>query len=1138
MQCPECQSENREGAKFCSECGYKFEISCPKCGNLIKAKSKFCDECGCKLGYPSVATDKTADFESPPSQPTDKIKFEGAAPIGGERKHVTVLFSDLTGYTTISEKLDPEEVKEITSRIFGKISNVVAKYDGFIEKYAGDAVMAIFGVPQAHEDDPVRAIKAAREIHQVVDAISPDVENKIGEPISMHTGINTGLVVTGEVNMERGTHGVAGDTINLAARLSNLAKPGEILVNVDTCRRIEGHFICEYVETTTVKGKADLVQVHKVLSERDEPITIRRLSGLRSDLVGRTGEMAELTEAVESLEKGKGRIFSICGAAGTGKSRLIEEFKTGLDLAQIQWIEGHAYAYSQGIPYFPLVDLLNRLLQINGKEPLRKVRKKVEIGIASLVGNQEDIIPYVGGLYSLSYPETEDVSPEFWRSHLQTAILRILASLAEKAPTVFFLEDLHWADSSFVELLRKACLEIRQPAIVLCAYRPTFSLFSAHQLSDIGKYYHEIKLQNLSLSVAQNMLESLLKTDKIPPDLKRWVNSKAEGNPFYLEELINSLIESGTLISDNGSWKLVRSLSESDIPSSLHGLISGRLDRLEKRTKRILQEASVIGRDFLYEILKRITKLEERIDGELIHLERLDLIRTRSLQPELEYMFKHALTQEVAYNSLLKKVRKEIHERVGQVMEQIFSDRLTDSCEELAFHYRRGTSVFKAVEFLILSGEKSYARYALVEANEYYNQAYKLLSKKENRDRGENKLLLDLILAWGYIHNCMSDFKNLEQILLDNSGLSESLGDGERLSMFYAWLGHAYRLRQKLQGSYEYLHKALQLAEKIKCRVSMGYANAWLCWTCAELGLLDEAVKCGQRAKELVESHVPDPELIRFTLAGLGSAYFFRGDCKETHEIGQLLLDYGRKKSDLRCISVGHFNAGQSHYVSGDFDLAIQSYQKSIQAFADSVFSQFAKLCLGMAYVANGQIDKVEDTFETIIQFADKYGTDALGDAAQFFQGIVMISKGSLEKGFKLLEDTAKTYLDNGSKYRYAYANYTIGKMYMTIAYEEKKISFSVMAKNITFLAKNLFHAKRKAKFHFEKALEVAQEIGAKGILGMAYMDLARIHKISKKNIPAENCIDKAIKSFERCNAIAYLNQAIELKERISDTNS
>jgi class 3 adenylate cyclase len=498
MRCPKCQFENRVGVKFCEECGAKFEIECPACKAAIPLGRKFCGECGYALNKSTETTVFNKD-EPYPQISESSLEDISPAPISaeGERKHVTVLFSDLTGYTAMSEKLDPEEVKEITSRIFSEISKIVASYDGFIEKYAGDAVMAIFGVPQAHEDDPIRAIKAAREIHELVDAISPEVEKKLGQPVSMHTGINTGLVVTGEVDMERGTHGIAGDTINLASRLSTLAKPGEILADADTCRQVEGHFTCEYRETTSVKGKADPVDVHQVLSQRDKPLTIRRLSGLRADMVGRDVEMAELSEAVENLQQGKGRIFSICGAAGTGKSRLVEEFKAQLDLERVQWIEGHAYAYSQNIPYFPLVDLLNRLLHIQEKDPPEKVRDKIESGLGSLIANQQDVIPYVGHLYSLNYPEANDISPEHWKSRLHSAVLTLLSTLADKAPTVFFLEDLHWADPSFAELLRRACLEIRKPAIVLCAYRPTFSLFTGHQISNIGKNYHDIQLENL-----------------------------------------------------------------------------------------------------------------------------------------------------------------------------------------------------------------------------------------------------------------------------------------------------------------------------------------------------------------------------------------------------------------------------------------------------------------------------------------------------------------------------------------------------------------------------------------------------------------------------------------------------------------
>ena len=256
MQCPKCQFENPTGINFCGECGAKLERLCPGCNSPNPKNFKFCGECGHNLIPAKEISEQKSAAENLNPRPSTKKSSSDVAPLEGERKHVTALFSDLTGYTAMSEKLDPEEVKDITSQIFSEISKIVANYDGFIEKYAGDAVMAIFGVPQAHEDDPIRAIKAAREIHQLVDAISPAVEKKIGQSISMHTGINTGLVVTGEVDMQRGTHGIAGDTINLASRLSNLAKPGEILISPQTHEMITSFFETKPLEVVTIKGKS------------------------------------------------------------------------------------------------------------------------------------------------------------------------------------------------------------------------------------------------------------------------------------------------------------------------------------------------------------------------------------------------------------------------------------------------------------------------------------------------------------------------------------------------------------------------------------------------------------------------------------------------------------------------------------------------------------------------------------------------------------------------------------------------------------------------------------------------------------------------------------------------------------------
>jgi class 3 adenylate cyclase/tetratricopeptide (TPR) repeat protein len=1128
MQCPQCQFENREEAQFCSECGHKFELFCPECGNTIRTSSKFCDGCGCKLEAPLETFENVSETESPPPQPAVDIKPNDVAPIDGERKHVTVLFSDLTGYTAMSEKLDPEEVKEITSRIFGEISKIIANYDGFIEKYAGDAVMAIFGVPKAHEDDPIRAIKAAREIHQRVDAISPDVEKKIGQSISMHTGINTGLVVTGEVNMERGTHGIAGDTINLASRLSGLAKPGEILVNVDTCHQIEGHFACEYIETTTVKGKTDPVQVHKVLYQRDKPVTIHRLSGMRSDLVGRNVELAELSEAVDNLRQGKGRTISICGAAGTGKSRLVEEFKAGLDLGQIQWIEGHAYAYSQDIPYFPLVDLLNRLLDIKENDLSEKVREKVESGLQSLVGNQEDIIPYVGGLYSLSYPETNDVSPEFWKSRLQAATLAILEAMAKRAPTVFFLEDLHWADPSFVEFLQRACLEIRQPAIVLCAYRPTFSLFTGHQVSNIGKNYHDIQLENLSLSVAQNMLASLLKTETIPPDLKRWVQSKAEGNPFYLEELVNSLIESDTLTRDNGSWKLTRSIAGSDIPSSLHGLITGRLDRLDKQTKRILQKASVIGRDFLYEILKRISELKERIDGELSNLERLDLIRARSLQPDLEYMFKHALTHEIVYNGVLKKQRREIHEQIARVIESVFKDRLAEFNETLAYHFTRGQSAAKAVDYLVKSGEKSLRRYALEESHQYYQEAFKLLADQPDPSEADKELLIDILIKWAYVYYYRGDFKSLVELFRQNELIAKSLSDKIKRGFFHAWLGMALWMRENLKESENYLREALELGHASEDQKLIGYACCWLSMTCSDLGLLDEALELAERGHEVARQLGSDHYLYFKSLHAKGFAYYYMGYCKENLQIGKTLLNYGNKHSNSRCLVLGHMSISFAHSVAGNPALALEASKEAVKVSADPVYSIIPNPIAAFSYLQMGEFKEAKKIAEASLAFSEKFGCEFHGTAASIILAGVMIANGKMAMGLKRIEDILQRFREVEKKSWIPTVEHILGKIYFQIYTGEGPVRLATLLRNAVFLTKTMPFASKRAEYHFNKAVELANEIGAKGLMGQAYLDLGLLHIAKKRSAQANECISIAIKIFEECEAEVYLKQANE----------
>jgi len=1111
MKCPECRFENPEGMKFCGECGSKLEKICPNCNLSNPPKFKFCGECGHDLRERPESTLKGSSEPKtiPAESQTDKTS-RATRPSEGERKYVTALFSDMSGYTTMSERLDPEEVKEITSRIFGEISKVVDKYDGFIEKFIGDAVMAIFGVPKAHEDDPVRAIKAAREIHDLVQAISPELEEKIGKPLTMHTGINTGLVVTGEVNIEKGTHGVAGDTINVAARLSSLAHADQIVVGPDTYHQAEGHFTFEALTPTKIKGKAEPVQLYNVLSKKEKPVTIHRLSGIRADLIGRKAELTELREAVTNLRNGKGRIISICGDAGMGKSRLVDDFKTTLDLEEIQWIEGHAYAYAQNIPYSLLIDLLNKVFQIEEDDPFENVRVKVETGAEDLVGRGPGIIPYVGSLYTLDYPGLQDVSPELWKNRLQEAIQAILSALAKKARTVFFLEDLHWADPSSVELLRRACLEIRQPAIVLCVFRPPFSLFTSHQSSGIGKIYQEIRLQDLSPSDAMNMLESLLKTESIPSELTRCVRDKVEGNPFYLEELVNSLIESETLVRNNGGWKITRPLNESDIPSSIHGLIAGRLDRLEKETKRILQEASVIGRAFLLEILIKITELKDRIELGLSTLERLDLIRTRSIQPDLEYMFKHPLTQEVVYNGLLKKERQKIHENIAFVMEDVFQNRLSEFYETLAFHFSQGQSVVKAVDYLVKSGEKSLARYSVNEAHQYYRKAYDILAPKEDKTEEEKILLIDMLNSWAYVYYYLGENKEFIHLFDSHKDLADSLGDKARRGMFYMWYGVALFMAGKPKDAHEYLSSALELGENSGNQKVIGYACTFLPWACAELGLLDEGIGFGERAQKIAELYPSDQYLFFKSLGGLCYIYFIKGETKKVLEGAKRLNAYGERNANNRSMVFGHWVNGWGYQMIGDIKSAQKSYEKAVEVALDPSYSQFPKCSLAVAYFLGGQFQEAEEVSQSLLDFSEKRDMRQLTEFAYLSLASTLIAEGHMDQGLSMFEEAQQALIKNHRKYWYAMSEVLLGGIYLQIATGPSP-GFS------------------KAEEHFNKSIKIFREIGAKGSLGQAYLSLGLLHKAKKKTDQAIESLSEAINIFQELDAEVFMKQAKEV---------
>jgi len=535
MKCPSCQVENPEGMKFCRGCGSKLALPCPKCRNVAPPGSEFCNRCGSPL----------------------EGKVERAKPvIEAERKQVTVLFSDLSGYTAMTERLDPEEVKEIKGRIFGEIAQVVAQYEGYIYQLIGDQAMVLFGVPRVHEDDPFRAIQAAQEIHERIDVLSSQFEGRIGKPLSMHSGIHTGLVVTGELDLEKGLYGeITGDTINFAARLSDLAKAGEIFVGPETHRRTQGAFTFQALGPTQVQGKAKPIQIYKVLSAKERPATTRtgigmkarpgrvlglEMHGISSPLVGRDEEVSLLHDRIERLLSGQSSLVFVMGEAGLGKSRLVAEVRSHWKRERqpgALWLEGRALSFTQTMSYWPFQEIMREHAGITEEDGEETAWAKVEASVTTLfppsLGADDlrahEVLPYLASMLVLRVKgELEErvkyLDGEAMGRQIFLTSRRLFQRLAQQRPLVLVFEDWQWADQSSAELLEHLAPLIQIVPLLICVVSRPDPESPAMRLRDIAvrdypDRYTEIALDALSPKESEKLLHNLLEMKDLSPHL-------------------------------------------------------------------------------------------------------------------------------------------------------------------------------------------------------------------------------------------------------------------------------------------------------------------------------------------------------------------------------------------------------------------------------------------------------------------------------------------------------------------------------------------------------------------------------------------------------------------------------------------
>jgi class 3 adenylate cyclase len=666
--------------------------------------------------------------------------------VAGERRIVTMLFSDVKGSTPMAERLDPEEYAEIMDGAFDVLIGPITRYEGALARLMGDGILAFFGAPIAHEDDAERACRAGLEIIEGAReyAVRLEEERAIAG-FNVRVGIHTGLVVVGEVGSDlRVEYTAMGDAVNLASRMETAAEPGTVLITEDTQRLIAPLFETEALRPMEVRGKTEPVPVHRVLALRAVVGKPRGIAGLESPLVGREAEFRALQEALERLQAGVGSIVTVVGDAGIGKSRLVAELRKAAPPLGLRWIEGRCRSYGGSIAYLPWLDMLHGLLGMAADAPPLALRDGLQKWVRGLCpGSFDEVYPYLGRMLSLPLEaeveaRLQGLEPEGLKVLTFRAVERVVDSASTGGPLVLVYEDLHWADPTSLELLEQLlCLTDRSSLFLICAFRPyrEHGCWHIRQAAE-QMYPHrhvDLYLRPLSTADSEALVGHLLHVEALPRPVRSRILDHAEGNPFYVEEVIRSLIDSEVIVYHEATehWQATQRVQDIAIPDTLQGVLMARIDRLEEEARRVLQIASVIGRIFLYKILAAIAQEERELDTHLLTLQREEMIRQRARVPELEYIFKHHLTQEAAYNGLLRRERRLFHRQVAEALERLFPERVEEQLGLLAHHWEGAGEWEKAVEFLRRAGEQAAAQFANEEAVGYFSRALNLTPEED-----------------------------------------------------------------------------------------------------------------------------------------------------------------------------------------------------------------------------------------------------------------------------------------------------------------------------------------------------------------------------------------------------------------------
>ena len=821
MQCPKCQFENPEIMQFCGGCGNKLEQFCPSCNFSNPPQFSFCGKCGQDLNIPSAKAIKDLSLDEQikkiqrylPKGLAEKILSQKDR-IEGERKRVTVMFCDMEGFTTLSESLGPEEAYSIMDQIYEILIHKVHDYDGTVNEMTGDGIMALFGAPITLEDAPQRAIRSAYSIHREVSRFSEKIrqQGNITAPIRMRVGIHTGPVVVGTLGNDlRVEFKAVGDTVNLASRMESIAEPGSIYVTEQTFKLTEGLFRFEALGKKEIKGKGEPVNVYRVIapSTRKTRFDVSAERGL-TDFVGRERELELLMDGFERAKSGKGQAVSIMAEAGVGKSRLLYEFRKAIANEDVTFLEGRCLSYSRGEAYHPVIDILKANFDIQEGEGDLDIQEKLKAGLKKLKVDESSNLPYLLELLSLKEItfEKTGMTPAIRKDRINEALKRICLGGAEVRTLIMAFEDLHWIDKSSEDSLKNWLDSISGARVLLVfTYRPDY----VHTWG--AKSYHsQVNLNRLSNRESLKMAYHLFGTNLLDKNLEEFILEKTEGVPFFIEEFVRSLKDLKIIKRKNGRYVLSKDLSDLIVPSTIHDVIMARVDTLPEGAKEMLRTGSAIEREFSYELISRLMDLpEQELLSHLSVLKDSELIYERGIYPQSTCIFKHALTREVVYDSIMTNRKKKLHAKIGDAIEKFYGDNLDEYYAVLAEQYMRSENYAKCADYSLRAGDKAVGVFAWHEAQNHYETALNNLKEENVKQRAD--LLKKLAVVTQSELDVDASLEYAQFALSLYEGLDDKHNQLEVLMHIQTIYSGGYLDGSKEDRALEYLEKAAAIVE-------------------------------------------------------------------------------------------------------------------------------------------------------------------------------------------------------------------------------------------------------------------------------------------------------------------------------------